>query len=66
MDQNSDAAVAALNGRGVDSLPPLAIVLGSGLGPFADEASDAVVVDITLTVCVSAGEVLAEKLLSPP
>jgi purine-nucleoside phosphorylase len=44
MDQNDDAAVAALKAKGVDSLPSLAIVLGSGLGPFADEASDAIAV----------------------
>ena len=34
-------AVAALKSRGLDSLPTLAIVLGSGLGAFADEARDA-------------------------
>src|SRR5271166_794556 len=45
MDEgNVAAALSALKGRGLDSLPPLAIVLGSGLGPFADEASDAVAV----------------------
>src|SRR4029077_1304163 len=31
----------ALRAHGLDSLPPLAIVLGSGLGAFADEARDA-------------------------
>ena len=36
------AALAALAGRGVKSLPPLAFVLGSGLGPLADEAENAV------------------------
>src|SRR5271166_6392634 len=41
---STDAAIAALKAKGLDSLPPLAIVLGSGLGPFADEASDAVAV----------------------
>src|SRR5271166_659231 len=41
---STDAAIAALKTCGVDSLPPLAIVLGSGLGPFADEASDAIAV----------------------
>jgi len=41
MGTNSDAAVGALKSHGLDSLPPLAIVLGSGLGPFADEARDA-------------------------
>jgi purine-nucleoside phosphorylase len=44
MAQNPDAAITALKARGLGSLPPLAIVLGSGLGPFADEASDAVAV----------------------
>ena len=38
MDPNPDAAIGALRSRGLDSLPPLAIVLGSGLGAFADEA----------------------------
>src|SRR5271166_594765 len=41
---STDAAIAALKTCGVDSLPPLAIVLGSGLGPFADEASGAIAV----------------------
>ncbi len=41
MDVNSDPAVAELKSRGVESLPPLAIVLGTGLGPFADEAQGA-------------------------
>jgi purine-nucleoside phosphorylase len=41
MDSTHDAAIGALRTRGLDSLPPLAIVLGSGLGPFADEARDA-------------------------
>ena len=44
MKQGVDAAVASLKGQGLDSLPPLAIVLGSGLGPFADEASGAMAV----------------------
>ena len=44
MKTNPDAAVAALKARGLDSLPPLAIVLGSGLGAFADEARDAVAI----------------------
>jgi purine-nucleoside phosphorylase len=35
------AALAALAERGVTSLPPLAFVLGSGLGPLADEAENA-------------------------
>jgi len=37
----ADAAIAALKAHGLDSLPKLAIVLGSGLGAFADEARDA-------------------------
>jgi purine-nucleoside phosphorylase len=41
---NSDAAVAALKARGLDALPPLAIVLGTGLGPLADEAEGATAV----------------------
>ena len=36
------AAIAALAERGVASLPPLGLVLGSGLGPLADEAENAV------------------------
>ena len=36
------AALAALAGRGVTSLPALGFVLGSGLGPLADEAENAV------------------------
>jgi purine-nucleoside phosphorylase len=44
MTSKSDPAIAALKARGLDSLPPLAIVLGTGLGPFADEASDAVAI----------------------
>jgi purine-nucleoside phosphorylase len=44
MNETVDAAVAALRTKGVNSLPPLAIVLGSGLGPVAAEASDAVAV----------------------
>ena len=38
MTANLDPAIAALKSRGLDTLPPLAIVLGSGLGAFADEA----------------------------
>src|SRR5271157_3273489 len=38
----TDAAIAALKAKGFDSLPPLAIVLGSGLGPLADEAGGAI------------------------
>jgi len=37
-----DQALAALAARGVTALPPLAFVLGSGLGPLADEAENAV------------------------
>ena len=44
MDPTSDAAIDALRSRGLDSLPPLAIVLGSGLGAFADEARDAIAI----------------------
>jgi purine-nucleoside phosphorylase len=39
---STDAAIAALKAKGLDSLPPLAIVLGSGLGPFAEEAGGAI------------------------
>jgi purine-nucleoside phosphorylase len=44
MDSTPDAAIDALRAHGLDSLPPLAIVLGSGLGAFADEARDATTV----------------------
>ena len=44
MEMNSDFAVAALKAHGLDSLPPLGIVLGSGLGAFADEAREAIAV----------------------
>ena len=40
MDSTPDAAIDALRSRVLHSLPPLAIVLGSGLGAFADEAPD--------------------------
>ena len=40
MNPSPDAAINALRSRGLISLPPLAIVLGSGLGAFADEARD--------------------------
>ena len=40
MTTNSIAAIAALKARGLKSLPRLAIVLGSGLGPLADEVSN--------------------------
>jgi purine-nucleoside phosphorylase len=38
------AAVHALAERGVTSLPPLGLVLGSGLGPLADEAENATII----------------------
>jgi purine-nucleoside phosphorylase len=41
---DSEAAIAALKAHGLDALPRLGIVLGSGLGPLADEARDAIVV----------------------
>lgn len=41
MNSISDAAVTALQQRGVSALPSLAIVLGSGLGSLADEAANA-------------------------
>jgi purine-nucleoside phosphorylase len=44
MDPSPDTAFEALKNRGLDSLPPLGVVLGSGLGPFADEARDAIAV----------------------
>jgi purine-nucleoside phosphorylase len=40
-EQGAAAAIGALKAHGLDSLPSLAIVLGSGLGAFADEARDA-------------------------
>ncbi len=42
MDQDMGGAIVALKEHGVETLPPLGIVLGSGLGPFAGEATDAV------------------------
>src|ERR1700729_1995787 len=44
MDPTTDAAIGALKAHGLDSSPPLAIVLGSGLGAFADEARDAIAI----------------------
>ena len=41
---STDAAIAALKAKSLNSLPPLGIVLGSGLGPFADEATDAIAI----------------------
>jgi purine-nucleoside phosphorylase len=42
MTADVDAAIATLACRGVKTLPPLAFVLGSGLGVLADEAEDAI------------------------
>jgi len=47
MDRDIGGAIAALKKHGLDRLPPLGIVLGSGLGPFADEAAEAVAVTYT-------------------
>ncbi len=44
MTSQSAAAIAALAERGVSTLPPLGLVLGSGLGGLADEAEEAIVV----------------------
>ncbi|MGO9769856.1 MAG: purine-nucleoside phosphorylase [Roseiarcus sp.] len=44
MTAQTDAAIAALASRGVTSLPPLGLVLGSGLGGLADEAEDAIAI----------------------
>src|SRR5271156_2023248 len=44
MNPALDAAIDELGSRGLDSLPPLAIVLGSGLRAFADEAPDPVAI----------------------
>jgi purine-nucleoside phosphorylase len=44
MDPTPDAAIDALRSRGLTSLPPLAVVLGSGLGAFADEARDPIAI----------------------
>jgi purine-nucleoside phosphorylase len=41
------AALEALAARGVTSLPDLALVLGSGLGPLADEAENTVSIPYT-------------------
>ena len=41
------AALEALRKRGVASLPPLAFVLGSGLGPLADEAENTISIAYT-------------------
>src|SRR5271169_2787958 len=42
MTADADAAIATLADRGVKTLPPLAFVLGSGLGVLGDEAEDAI------------------------
>jgi purine-nucleoside phosphorylase len=42
MKPSIDVALSALATYGVTSLPPLAFVLGSGLGPLADEVEDAI------------------------
>jgi purine-nucleoside phosphorylase len=44
MERSSDPALAALKARGLDVLPRFGIVLGSGLGPLADEAADAMAI----------------------
>jgi purine-nucleoside phosphorylase len=44
MTGNTDLAIAALTARGLASLPPLAIVLGTGLGSLADAATNATAV----------------------
>ena len=41
------ATLTTLAARGVTSLPPLAFILGSGLGPLADEAENAVSIPYT-------------------
>ena len=42
MKPSVDAALSALAAHGVTALPPLGFVLGSGLGPLADEVEDAI------------------------
>ncbi len=42
MSDNSTAAIQVLAARGLTSLPPLAFVLGSGLGVLADEVEGAI------------------------
>ena len=44
MTANPDAAIAALRARGLEQLPSLAIVLGTGLGSLAEAAKNATVV----------------------
>jgi purine-nucleoside phosphorylase len=43
----TDAAIATLASHGLTSLPPLAFVLGSGLGPLADEVEGATSIPYT-------------------
>jgi purine-nucleoside phosphorylase len=43
----TDAAIETLASHGLTSLPPLAFVLGSGLGPLADEVEDATSIPYT-------------------
>src|SRR5271167_4012114 len=47
MTADADAAIATLADRGVKTLPPLAFVLGSGLGVLGDEAEDAISIPYT-------------------
>jgi len=44
MPSDTDAAVAVLKRRGLAALPPLAIVLGSGLGSLAEEAGEEIAI----------------------
>ena len=44
MNTQSAAAIVALEDRGLSALPPLGLVLGSGLGGLADEAEEAVAI----------------------
>ena len=44
MDHVIGGAIYALKKRGLEALPPLGVVLGSGLGSLADEAADATAV----------------------
>jgi purine-nucleoside phosphorylase len=47
MTPNADAAIETLARRGVTSLPPLAFVLGSGLGVLADEVDGPISIPYT-------------------
>ena len=47
MQASAEAAIAKLAGHGVTQLPPLAFVLGSGLGPLADEVENGVSIPYT-------------------